>query len=154
MSAEIFSMKERESAWTVPRILGRDAEVKHFSETWLRAREERYFARIAGIESVREDADGEIMLEVRYVASNVTNDAFWFSNPDLTFVANVSGRWMRFEVSRHSGWTDRMAIVMLKPATHRSDECPFADYPTNAILVESNGHRALFSKNGRLPLAP
>lgn len=161
MSAVIYSITERDSHGIPSKYVGKGAEIKYFSDTWLRAREERCFARIERIEAVREDDDGEVMLEVWYRTPNVTNDGLWFPdpalklpNPDLSFVANVSGRWLRFEVSNHSGWSDRMAVVRLRPATYRADEYLFADYPSNAILVESNGRRALFSRTGRLPLAP
>ena len=152
MSAVIYQIPNMESPGTFRKILGRFAEIKRFSEDWLAAREERFFGRIARITMSRED--GVIQLEVWFRIANETNDAIWFSNGDLAFVANVRGRWTRFAVSHHSGWSDRMAIAMLSPAEYQMDEHLFADFPATSILVESNGYRALYSQLGRLPLAP
>ncbi len=150
MSAEVFQIPE--PGISAARFPDAQTRIIPFPERILTLREERYFARIAGISVIRDDA--ELQLEIWYRNPNETNDSLWFFNRDLSLVVNVRGRWQRFVVSQHSDWSERMAIATLRPEPYQMDEDRFETLRADAVLIESNGFCAAYVRNARIPLAP
>lgn len=126
------------------------SKILPFDEAVARRREELYFARIVGISVVR--SLGAVQVAVTFADADCAIESTWFFN--AVVMARSHGRWKACQVTQLADTDDRSVLLVLGLVTRACDETVFSRVPADAVIVESNGYRALFSRTGRLPLAP
>lgn len=113
-------------------------------------REERFFARIACL-SV-EGVLGFVRIRISYRDASETIDSGWLFG--LTLAVRVLREWHTYSVSQIGDWNRQSAALTLRRVEIDMPDDLFVGIPSDSILVDSNGHRALFARDGRIQLTP
>jgi len=116
----------------------------------MKRREERNFLRIAGVQVVRTIPD--VQLVIFFKDANDTVDVNWLFRLEVT--ARVFLQWRTFRVTQIADVDDLSITVTLARMGYSNDDATLDRVPSNSVLVESNGCRALFGPTDRLPLTP
>lgn len=148
MSAEIVRIPFARQSRLV--TTGEEARVIQFCEKTRRLREDRHFSRIAGLWTV--GVLSSVQVAMTHVDTDDSVESAWLFN--LTLTVRVFREWRTYRVSQIADWDPRSVILTLSKINKAPADDLFARFPADAVLVESNGFQALFSKTGRIALAP
>ncbi len=121
-----------------------------FCEKAAGMREERFFARIACL-SV-EGALGFVRMRISYREASETIDSAWLFG--LTLAARVLREWHTYSVSQIGDRGGQTSVLILRRVEIDMPDDLFVGIPSDSILIDSNGHRALFARDGRIQLTP